>query len=224
MGAFPGRFSALFPNNSQDWDHWSDYGNIPDVTTDLCSGDTIPAMPYPPTGPRGWQDEYCEWSVTRNANGKITSVMFTCENPEYWLTLWNCDPNAVLAQYRALVSAKVQLLDLALRGEMASRSRIRPLVAGRTTRSTSGTAVRIHIPIAAALCTHQFAQHAWRRIRSGRRRDNARIDGNGSPVTAAAALVCCARYGKIGRHSDPTIGQNVNALVNHANIPVPWPR
>ena len=48
---------------------------------------------FGPPGPRGWQDEYCEWSVTRDpASNKITSVMFTCENPDYWFTLWQVDP------------------------------------------------------------------------------------------------------------------------------------
>ena len=42
---------------------------------------------YDPNGPRGWLDEYCEWAVTRNAEGKITKISFTCENPEYWYTL-----------------------------------------------------------------------------------------------------------------------------------------
>jgi len=52
---------------------------------------------FGPPGPRGWQDEYCEWSVTRDPKtNKITSVMFTCENPDYWFTLWQVDPYAVL--------------------------------------------------------------------------------------------------------------------------------
>ena len=33
---------------------------------------------------RDVQDEYCEWSVTRRADGKITRATFTCEGPEYW--------------------------------------------------------------------------------------------------------------------------------------------
>src|SRR5689334_2244760 len=32
---------------------------------------------------RDVQDEYCEWSVTRRPDGKITRVTFTCEGPEY---------------------------------------------------------------------------------------------------------------------------------------------
>ena len=53
-------------------------------------------VPFSPQGPRGWLDEYCEWSITRNAEHKMTSIMFTCENPAYYLTLWRVDPQAVL--------------------------------------------------------------------------------------------------------------------------------
>lgn len=31
---------------------------------------------------RDTQDEYCEWSVERNAEGKLIKVVFTCEMPE----------------------------------------------------------------------------------------------------------------------------------------------
>src|SRR5262245_28188934 len=37
---------------------------------------------------RDVQDEYCEWSVTRDpVTKKITRVTFTCEGPEYWQEL-----------------------------------------------------------------------------------------------------------------------------------------
>ena len=37
---------------------------------------------------RDVQDEYCEWSVTRDPNtDKITRVTFTSEGPEYWTFL-----------------------------------------------------------------------------------------------------------------------------------------
>jgi hypothetical protein len=194
---------------------------MPEVTINLCSGQTIEPIPYPPTGPRGWQDEYCEWSVTRDPTGKITSVMFTCENPEYWLTLWNCDPNAVLAQYRSLVSPKVQLLDLALLGPdnapltdpTTGRWAYNPLNKwnrGPHTYADQGGAV--HLTSSPNTLGAEFDLAAAATI--------PRVDGSipPAPITQAAPLVCCARYGKIGRHSDPTIGQNVNALVNYSNI------
>src|SRR5262249_42930948 len=49
-------------------------------------------------GARGVQDEYCEWSVTRDgASQKIKSVTFTCEGPEYWNFLARQDPGKALA-------------------------------------------------------------------------------------------------------------------------------
>ena len=49
------------------------------------------------------QDEYCEWSVTRNAAGKITKVMFTSEGPEYWKYLARVQPDTVLEVRRPLL-------------------------------------------------------------------------------------------------------------------------
>src|SRR3954463_941678 len=48
---------------------------------------------------RDAQDEYCEWSVTRQA-GKISRITFTCEGPEYWDFLSATDPARTLALYR----------------------------------------------------------------------------------------------------------------------------
>src|SRR3954452_18920277 len=46
------------------------------------------------------QDEYCEWSVERNRDGKLTAVTFTTELPEYWTHLAETDPDALLELYR----------------------------------------------------------------------------------------------------------------------------
>ena len=44
-------------------------------------------------GSRDVQDEYCEWSVTRDpATDKITKITFTSEGPEYWQFLAAVDP------------------------------------------------------------------------------------------------------------------------------------
>ena len=58
---------------------------LPNIPVNPCgnplwNGETTAYGPY---GPRGWQDEYCEWSVTRDGDGNILRVDFTCENPEY---------------------------------------------------------------------------------------------------------------------------------------------
>jgi hypothetical protein len=58
------------------------------------------------------QNEYFEWYVTRNADGKIIKLTFVTETPEYYRTLWNTDPILVLTLYQTLVSPAVTLADL----------------------------------------------------------------------------------------------------------------
>jgi hypothetical protein len=62
---------------------------------------------------RDVQAEYCEWRVTRNAEGKITRVVFVTETPEYWEKLWDVSPARVVELYRALVDPAVVDTDLA---------------------------------------------------------------------------------------------------------------
>jgi len=213
--AFPGRISALFPNNSNDWFEWADNGVTQQVTTDLCTQQSITPIPYPPTGPRGWQDEYCEWSVQRNSNNQITSVMFTCENPEYWFTLWEVSPAEVLALYQSLVNPNVQLVDLCVPNvsdPITGQPAYNPLNkwnAGTQTLPNSGGAV--HLTSSPNTLGAEFDLAAAATIPRS---------VNGQPVQSASQLVCCAKYGKIGRHSDPTIGQTVNQVVNYtASLP-----
>jgi hypothetical protein len=224
--AFPGRLLALFPNNQEQLTQWADQG-VPAsmlVTTDLCTGQEIKPrpIPYPPTGPRGWQDEYCEWSVRRDQHGNIVSVMFTCENPEYWFTLWQADPTKVLSLYRQLVNPNAQLNDLCVLDssgqpviDPSTNSPIyNPLNiwnSGTQSMDTRGGAV--HLTSSPNTLGAEFDLAAAATI--------PRKDANGNPINDSAALVCCARYGKIGRHSDPTIGQTVNSLINGSDLTQP---
>jgi hypothetical protein len=93
--------------------------SFPEIPKNLCpqadwSG---PLHPFGPYGPRGWQDEYCEWSTTRNAQGKITRVDFVCENPEYWHTLWKVNPERVAELYQ-------EILNFGLRPRSPDRVRV----------------------------------------------------------------------------------------------------
>ena len=65
---------------------------------------------------RLWQDQYCEWQVTRNAEGRITSVVFVTETPEYWERLWAADPAKVVELYRKLLKRDVGEADLRVGG------------------------------------------------------------------------------------------------------------
>ena len=73
------------------------------------------------------QDEYCEWRVTRDEQGRIVKITFTSEPPEYWQALhgdtiadanndnqykFAGDKKLLLQLYREYVSPDVQLEDL----------------------------------------------------------------------------------------------------------------
>ncbi|MGB8192638.1 MAG: hypothetical protein WCF67_12000, partial [Chitinophagaceae bacterium] len=69
--AFPGRLSFNFPNATQDQlNEMADTGQMPGQISDSPCSTSGQQVAYYPYGPRGWQDEYCEWAVTRNAAGK----------------------------------------------------------------------------------------------------------------------------------------------------------
>jgi len=55
------------------------------------------------SGVADFKNEYCEWFEYRDDAGKLTSVVFTCEFPEYWQTLWDVSPERVAALYNELL-------------------------------------------------------------------------------------------------------------------------
>lgn len=61
---------------------------------------------------RDVQEEYCEWHVTRNGEGKITKVVFVTETPEYWQQLWAVNRARVVELYQEFVSPAVVEADL----------------------------------------------------------------------------------------------------------------
>jgi hypothetical protein len=63
------------------------------------------------------QDEYCEWSVTREkATGKITKVTFTSEGREYWIHLAKVKPDKVVELYQKYIHPAVRKEDLFTEG------------------------------------------------------------------------------------------------------------
>jgi hypothetical protein len=166
---------------------------------------------FGPPGPRGWQDEYCEWSVTRDpASNKITSVMFTCENPDYWFTLWQVDPEKVLQIYQATISPSVQLADLYLL-DSSGKPAINPLTglpaynplnkwnSGTVTNpGVSGGAMHLTSP-PNTLGAEVYLAAAATLLR------------NVSSYNAQS-MICCSKYGQPFRNSDPHIGFNANQL------------
>ena len=143
---------------------------------------------------RNVQDEYCEWSVTRDAaTHKITRVTFTCEGPEYWHFLAEQNADKVVELYQQFVSLAVRKEDLFANGKYNPRNTFN--------NSTSNGAM--HLIQRANSLGAEIELAAAATIRRKR---------NGPELTDAQALIQCSLYGDPGRNSDPFIGSQVNAL------------
>lgn len=217
--AFPGRISFYFPAMSND-DKLSlaDTGKQTDGTTfpvipPSGCGDEGEKIAYGPYGPRGWQDEYCEWAVQRDPQtNAIIRIDLTCENPEYWSSLWMIDPNRVVEIYReTLGKPQIQLTDLyvfdASGKPVTDPSTGNPLYnplnkwnAGPVSGADAGGAM--HLTSTPNTLQTEIGLAAAATVQ--------RTVGNSDPQE----LICCAEYGQPGRNSDPHIGQSANQLVS----------
>jgi hypothetical protein len=218
--AFPGRINFYFPNLGQA-DRWSlaDTGymtdgktTFPQITSNPCQTQPPPPLqPYGPYGPRGWQDEYCEWSVTRDpGSNKITRLDFTCENPEYWRSLWHMDSALVSRLYQqTLGNPAIKIEDLYLMWNG------RPVIDPYTrqpaynplnkwnfgTKTTPASGGAMHLTSTPNTLQTETGLAGAATVQ--------RNIGNSDPE----ALICCAQYGQPHRNSDPHIGQVTNQVV-----------
>lgn len=143
---------------------------------------------------RDVQDEYCEWSVTRDTTGKITRVAFTCEGPEYWDLLAQTQPDKVLALYRQCIDSAVQHDDLFdSKGQYIARNRW-------NTNTTTG-----------AMHLVQGSNTLGAEIELAAAATIVRLI-NGQELMSEQELISCSRYGVAQRNSDPHIGGEVNGL------------
>ncbi|SEU26589.1 hypothetical protein [Stigmatella erecta] len=188
------------------------FSDLPQITNP-CTQDV---SPYGPFGPRGWQDEYCEWSVERDSQGNIVRIDFTCENPEYWSTLWGVDPDKVLALYRStLGKPQIVMEDLVLMDPVAGK----PVVDASTGKPAYNPLNKWNSgPVSTATqggAMHLTSTPNTLQTETGLASSATvpRAGGNAN----AQALLCCAQYGQPARNSDPHIGQSVNQLVAPPN-------
>lgn len=175
---------------------------------------------FDPNGPRGWLDEYCEWAVTRNEDGKITKISFTCENPEYWYSLWQVSPEKVLELYQQLVSPSVTLHDLYLPSKDDSGYVIDPVTkreaynplnkwnSGTVATATKGGAVHLTSP------PNTIGAEIMLAAQATLLRALSPADYN------MQNMVCTGAYGRPYRNSDPHIGFQVNQLVKKLGVMV----
>ncbi|WP_190363999.1 hypothetical protein [Pseudoalteromonas sp. S16_S37] len=197
---------------------------IQDIPAIFCpeadwSGTLNPFLPY---GPRGWQDEYCEWAVQKNDDGKITRVDFACENPEYWHALWAVSPDTVAKIYQDTLNF-----------DAPASSRITVSVDDLTLKDANGHAVVD--PVSGHPVYNPL--NKWNNSPISNRQDSNMNGGvmhlTSTPNTlqteiglagfstpqyesgnsSQQKLLCCGQFGQAYRHSDPHIGQTVNQIV-----------
>jgi hypothetical protein len=143
---------------------------------------------------RDKQDEYCEWSVTRDPQtDQIIRVTFTSEGPEYWQFLAAVSPARVLELYRQHVNSEAKHSDLFQNGKYVSRNRW----------NNSTTTGAMHLV--------QRSNTLGAEIELAAAATIVRLK-DGAPITEAQQLIDCGAYGEPERHSDPHIGSVVNEL------------
>jgi hypothetical protein len=221
-GAFPGRIKHYNPSlKPEQILSLGDTGYLPDgktsfpnITANPCTG-KAESLPYGPYGPRGWQDEYCEWCVTRNSKGQITRIDFTCENPEYWNTLWSIDPLRVLQIYRStLDNSDIQMEDLMLMDgstpvidPSTGNPAYNPLNKWNTgTNRTQNGGGAMHLTSTPNTLQTEIGLAA---TATPQRTPPGNANFN--------SLICCAQYGQPYRNSDPNIGGTINSAVGKNN-------
>jgi hypothetical protein len=141
---------------------------------------------------RSAQDEYCEWSVERNAERKLAAVTFTTELPEYWQHLAENDHARLVELYQELVSPDVE------EGELfTDDGQYNPLNIWNTaTEGHPAHLIQRNNSLFAAVAL--VAQATILRERDG------------VPVKDKQDLVDCAELGNPFRNSDPQVAAAVN--------------
>jgi hypothetical protein len=146
-------------------------------------------------GSRNVQDEYCEWSVTRDqASNKITKVTFTCEGPEYWNFLAQANPAKVLSLYQEFIGPQVKKQDLFFsNGHYRATNKWNnstTLGAMHLIQDANNLGAEINIAVRSTII---------RKIK-------------GTVLTGEQDLINCGQYGDAERNSDPHIGAQINQL------------
>lgn len=152
---------------------------------------------------RNLQEEYCEWEVSRGADEKVVRITFTTETEDYYQFLWDSARGKLLDLYKKHVNAAVVVSDLGVGSPQAyNKENIWNWPSIR--RGTIMHMAQTNNTLAAAINLSAFA--SW-----------PIVNGQGIPITAEQTLIKCLRFGVAGRHSDPHIGAQINALVRAGN-------
>ena len=211
-GAWPGRIGYYYSSLSeQDQLSVSDNGLLangqrpPQIPQYPCDLSNPAKVYYGPYGPRGFQDEYSEWSVQRDKDGVITRIDFTCENPEYWNSLWLTDPNKVLEIYqKTLDYAVISMDDLVLKDASGN-----PVIDPSTGRAAYNPLNKYNNGSGGAMHLTSTPNTLQTEIGLATSSTLQRVSGNADEDK----LICCGVFGQNFRNSDPHIGGSVNRIV-----------
>jgi len=169
-------------------------------------------------------DEYCEWHVERDSEGRIIRVTFTSEPPEYWQALCGGElPNIngepkykitgdtvlLVDLYREYVSPEVQLDDLLCAEDLVDYSN--PAKPEVVYRKGSYNPYNRWNTTDGIMHLTQPANSLQAEIQLGGDATVLR-EREGRLISDPDALICGTRYGGANRCSDPTIGATVNEL------------
>ena len=258
--AFPGRLDQYFSANppvsppnpyklGQDFiyqlaDSGHYYANranlsFPDIPQTICpqadwSG---PLKKFGPYGPRGWLDEYCEWSIAYDGGSRILRIDFCCENPEYWTTLWKVNSTRVRELYESTLNHDVptaRKISVALSDLELKDANGKPVIdpetgqpaynplnkwnsgpsAVRTGNSGGFTGGAMHLTSTPNTLQTELG------LAGGSTPQFQPPGGTGN--SDPQALICCGQYGQEYRHSDPHIGQSVNQVVGGQALGAPY--
>lgn len=243
--AFPGRLDQFYsntpPNNPQNpynltqtqlyslADQYAADGKVPsfqEIPSVLCPTAQWngPLKTFGPYGPRGWLDEYCEWSAARDASGNLLRVDFACENPEYWNTLWMVSPEKVRELYESVlnwdapadrqITVTLQDLQMFADGKAVTDPVTGAPVYNPLNKWNSGpTAVRTGDSSQfSGGVMHLTSTPNTLQTELGLAGASTVQFQVGGPVNEQS-LICCGKYGQQYRHSDPHIGFSVNQVV-----------
>ncbi|MEO5665397.1 MAG: hypothetical protein ABIR39_19185 [Nocardioides sp.] len=145
---------------------------------------------------RDEQDEYCEWRVARDRKGKLTSVTFSTEVPEYWTHIAENDRGLLVELYRQFVNDAVVEDDLFDDDDVY-------MINNRWNDATSTGIAHLR----------QASNKLLAAINLAAESTVQRADGLGNRIADRRRLVVCGQLGEPLRNSDPQIADIVNDAV-----------
>ncbi|MFM0670235.1 hypothetical protein [Paraburkholderia sediminicola] len=151
-------------------------------------------------GGRAVQDEYLEWFIHRDAQGRIRAVDFTTETQEYWTFLFSADKQLAATAYTNILRSNVSVADIST-----------PAGAYNPFNKFNTTDGVVHLLQRNNTLPAELDIAAQATL--------PRVDSAGNVTTDVVSCTHCGSnegLGEPGRNSDPTIAQMVNAVAANA--------